>query len=155
MDTTLTPPPSFPLTKIECMYSCFHSQNAANGPDVHLIAVALLPKHLRSYVVWCAAQRPFPLSLHLHLGSQTKVPQFHLQVLVQEQVTQLEVSVDHLQREVHQLNERVEAQVQITCSYPSPLRGSGVESCLSSLENNVHCMYTQTCILSCLHVHVH
>lgn len=51
-----------------------HSQYAAQGPDVHLEAVALLAQHLRCDVVGRPAQRLLPLAVKLDLSGQTKVP---------------------------------------------------------------------------------
>lgn len=51
-----------------------YSQYAAEGPDVHLVAVALLAQHLRCDVVGCPTQGLLPLAIKLNLSGQTKVP---------------------------------------------------------------------------------
>lgn len=48
-------------------------QNAAQGPDVHLEAVALLAQHLGGDVVRRPAQRLLPLAVELDLGGQAEV----------------------------------------------------------------------------------
>lgn len=53
---------------------CADSQYASQGPDVHLVAVALLAEHLGCDVVGRPAQGLLPLAIKLNLRGQTKVP---------------------------------------------------------------------------------
>ena len=71
-------------------------EDAAQRPDVHLVAVALLAEHLRGDVVGGPAQGLLPLPVIVHLGGQTEVSDLALHVVVEEDVAQLEVSVDDL-----------------------------------------------------------
>ena len=54
-------------------------EDAADRPDVHLVAVTLLAKHLRRDVVGGAAKRPLPLAIGLDAGGEAKVSDFDLQ----------------------------------------------------------------------------
>ena len=58
--------------------------------------MSLRAQHLRSYVVRSATQGLLSFPFIFHFGCQAKIPYFHLQILVQEEVAQLEVPVNDL-----------------------------------------------------------
>ena len=54
-------------------------EDAANRPDVHLIAVTLLAQHLGRDVVGGATERPLPFTIRLNAGGEAEVSDFDLQ----------------------------------------------------------------------------
>ena len=69
-------------------------QDAADGPDVDLEAVALLAEDLGRDVVGRAAERLLALAVVLEPRGQAKVADLELHVVVEEEVAQLQVAVD-------------------------------------------------------------
>jgi len=52
-------------------------------------------KDLWSNIVWSSANCPLPLSVELKLGSETKITYLDLHLVVEEEITQLEISMDN------------------------------------------------------------
>ena len=71
-------------------------EDAAQGPDVDLITVALLAEDLGGDVVWSPTQGLLPFSVEVNFGGQTKISYLAFHVVIEEDVSQLEVSVDDL-----------------------------------------------------------
>ena len=70
-----------------------------NRPDVDFIRVALLSfKNFWSDVVWCTTDCPFALAIELKLRRKTEVTNFHFHLVIEEQVSQLKISVDNTMR---------------------------------------------------------
>mmetsp|Transcript_24713 Transcript_24713/g.55003 ORF Transcript_24713/g.55003 Transcript_24713/m.55003 type:complete len:303 (-) Transcript_24713:463-1371(-) len=66
------------------------------GPDVHLVGVALLSlQNLRSNVVGRATDGALSLSVVLQLGCQPKVSHLQPRVSIEEEIAKFEVPVDH------------------------------------------------------------
>ena len=71
-------------------------EDTAEGPDIHLVTVTFLPQNLWGDVVGSPAQGFLPLAVVVDLGGQAKVSDLALHVIIEEDVSQLEVSVDDL-----------------------------------------------------------
>jgi len=71
-------------------------QDYAEGPDVDFVRVAGPAfEHFRSDIVWRTTNGPLLLSIKIELGGETEVSQLDLHLIVEEQVAELQVSVDH------------------------------------------------------------
>lgn len=68
--------------------------DATDRPNVDLVAVALLVQNLRRDVVRRSAQRLLAFPFVLNFGGQPKVTDLDVQLVVQEQIAQLQISVD-------------------------------------------------------------
>lgn len=69
--------------------------NDANRPDVDLIRVTLLAlKNLRSNIVGSTANGTLALSVELKLRSKTEISDLDLHLVVKEEVTELEISMN-------------------------------------------------------------
>ena len=67
-----------------------------DGPNVYLIGMTLLAfKHFWCNVIGCSANGSLALTIELKFGSQTEVTNLYFHFVVQEQVSELEVSVDN------------------------------------------------------------
>ncbi len=69
-------------------------QNTTQRPNVHLVRVALLVEDLGRDVVRRAAQSLFAFALEIDACGQAKVADLELHVVVEEQVAQLQVTVN-------------------------------------------------------------
>ena len=66
-----------------------------DGPDIHLIRVTLLAlEHLRSDIVGSTANGALSLTIELKLGGETEIADLDLHLVVEEEVTQLQISMD-------------------------------------------------------------
>lgn len=66
-----------------------------NGPDVDLVRMTLLAfEDLRCDIVGSTANRALPLTVELELGSETEITYFDFHLVVKEQVTELQISMD-------------------------------------------------------------
>ena len=71
----------------------------AERPYIDFIRVSLLTfENLWSDVVGCTTNRPLSLSIKLELGRKTKITDFDLHLVVEEEVTEFEISVDDSMR---------------------------------------------------------
>ena len=71
----------------------------SEGPNIDLVRVTLLAfEDLRSNVVWSTTDGSFALSVELEFSGETEITNLHLHLVVQEQVTQLKISVDDSMR---------------------------------------------------------
>ena len=67
----------------------------SDRPDVDLVGVTLLAlEHLGSDVVGSTANGTLPLSIELKLGGETKITDLDLHLVVEEQITELQISVN-------------------------------------------------------------
>lgn len=69
----------------------------ADRPDVHFVGIRALPlrlQDLRSDVVRRPAHRLFALVRLVELGRQAEIANFHVQIVIEEDVAQLQVSMD-------------------------------------------------------------
>ena len=62
-------------------------EDAAQGPDVDLIAVALLAEDLGGDVVWSPTQGLLPFSVEVNFGGQTKVSYLAFHVVIEENIS--------------------------------------------------------------------
>lgn len=68
----------------------------AQRPHVDLLRVAILAlQYLRCNLVWRAAYGPLALAIELQFGRQPEVPNLDLHVVGEEEVAELEVTMDH------------------------------------------------------------
>ena len=66
-------------------------------PHINLIRMAgPRAEHLGSYVVGSSTDRSLPLPIKHHLSRKPKIPDLHLHLFIQKQVSQLKIPVDHL-----------------------------------------------------------
>lgn len=97
----------------------------ADGPDVHLVGVALLAlEHLGRDVIWRTADGALALSIELQLGGETEISDLDLHLVVDEQVTELEISVNDAMR-VHVLDSRanlvhIALDLELVQAFPAP-----------------------------------
>lgn len=71
-------------------------QDYAEGPDVDFVRVAGPAfEDFRCDIIWRTTNGPLLLSIKIELGGETKVSQFDLHLIVEEQVAELQISVDH------------------------------------------------------------
>ena len=70
-------------------------QYTSKSPDVDFERVFLTLEHLRSNVVRGSANSVLSFILVLQLGSETEVPDLAMHPLIQEDVAELEISVDN------------------------------------------------------------
>lgn len=71
----------------------------ANRPDIDLIGVALLAfEDFRSDIIWRAANSALALTVELELSGETKVTNFNFHLVIEEEVAELQVSVNHAMR---------------------------------------------------------
>lgn len=69
--------------------------NNSEGPDVDFIGMTRSSlEDLRSDIVWSTANSSLLFSVKIEFCGQTKVSQFDLHLVVEEQVSKLEVSMD-------------------------------------------------------------
>ena len=66
-----------------------------DGPDVDLVRMTLLAfEDLRRDIVGSTANRALSLTVELELGSETEITYFDFHLVVKEQVTELQISMD-------------------------------------------------------------
>ena len=53
-------------------------------------------ENLRCDIIWCATDCVFFLSIEFQFRSKTEVPEFDFHFLIEEQVSQLEISVNYM-----------------------------------------------------------
>ena len=76
----------------------------ADGPDVDLVLVTLLTfEHLRRNIVRSTADSALSLAIELQFGSQTEVTDLDFHFVVNEEIAELQITVDHAMR-VHVLD---------------------------------------------------
>lgn len=77
------------LTNDECV------NDDSDRPNIDLVGMTLLTlEHFGSDVVWCTTDSTLPLTIELELRGQTKITNLNLHLVVKEQVTELQVSMD-------------------------------------------------------------
>ena len=114
----------------------------AQGPDVDFVRVACPTlQHFRCDVVGCSANGPLLLAIKIELGGKTEVSQLDLHLVVEEQVAELEVSVDYAVRV--QVLERVDDLLGVALDLElvqalAPLQQLVHALVLAQLEQNVH-----------------
>ena len=70
--------------------------NDADRPDIDFVRVTLFTlEHLRGDVVRRTADGSLTLTVELELGGETEVTDFYLHLVVEEEVTELQISVNH------------------------------------------------------------
>jgi len=71
----------------------------SEGPDIHLIRMALLSfENFRSDIVRGTTNGSFPFTIKLELGGKTEISYLDFHFVVEEEITELEISVDDSMR---------------------------------------------------------
>jgi hypothetical protein len=117
-------------------------QDYTERPDVDLVGVACSAfEYFWCDVVWRTTNGPLLLSVKIELCGETKVSQFDLHLIVEEQVAELEISVDHtvgvqvLERVDHLLGVALDLELVQALA---PLQKLVHALVLAQLEQDVH-----------------
>lgn len=91
--------------------------NNSSGPDVYLIRVPYCSLYyFRSNIIRCPTHSPLFLITELKLGSESKIPDFQIHVIIEENVTHFEIAVNNTIT-MHVLQRRDNLQHKISCLF--------------------------------------